>query len=269
LDWKRIFDAVGLNGTRWQWKIMRWERNLKGLMRGQVSMSGISITRILIFVNLILFTLMTVHGLLAGIGLRALFNPPTQLLLAWGGQFWPAVLQYGQWWRCLTYAFTHGGIIHLGFNMVVLFQVGPLIESELQPARFIILYTFTALTATLLGYLWHPMTPVVGASGSLFGLIGFAVVYFHRLGTAGQQIRNFMFQWAIFAFVFGLMVGADNAGHLGGAIGGAALGLVFPPYRVRQHPFNRHLINALALLCTIAVVAAIATQLWWVVTARG
>ncbi len=135
----------------------------------------------------------------------------------------------GQWWRCITYAYTHGGIIHIGFNMLVLYQVGPLIESELGAARYLVLYTLTALTATGLGYLWHPMVPVVGASGSLFGLIGFAVAWYHRMGPSGHHIRNFMFRWAAFAFIFGLVVGADNAGHLGGGLGGALLGLVHAP----------------------------------------
>jgi rhomboid protease GluP len=186
-------------------------------------------THLIIYANLILFTWMIIVGTLAGLGLKPILSPPTGLLLHMGGQAWPLVFSKMQWWRCISYAFTHAGIVHLGFNMVVLLQVGKPVERELGKNVFLVLYVFSALTATLAGLLWHPMTPVVGASGSLFGLIGFSIVFFHRLGTSlATQQRNFMLQWAVFAFVFGLMVGADNAGHLGGAIGGALVGLIFP-----------------------------------------
>jgi rhomboid protease GluP len=258
LDWKRFFDNLGMNGTHWQWRMMRWERNFKGMLKGQATpgTAEISLTKIIIFVNLLLFSLMVIHGTSSGLGGRVLLSPPTQLLIGWGGQYWPLVLKYDQWWRCLTYAFTHGGIIHIGFNMMVLYQVGPLVETEIGKARFILLYTLTALTATALGYLWHPMTPVVGASGSLFGLIGFAITYYHRMGPPGHHIRNFMAKWAIYAFVFGLMVGADNAGHLGGGLGGAALGLVLPMgYRVRG--LAPKVFNLLAALCLAATLGSL------------
>lgn len=243
-----------MNGTRWQWRIMRWERNFKGMLKGQATTGsmGIPLTKIILFVNLILFSLMVIQGVALGLGAQTLLAPPTQLLIQWGAQLWPLVLRQGEWWRCLTYAFTHGGIIHIGFNMMVLYQVGPLIESELGKSRFIVLYTLTALTATALGYLWHPMAPVVGASGSLFGLIGFAIGYYHRLGPSGQYIRNFMFRWAAYAFVFGLVVGADNAGHLGGALGGAVFGLV-TPIRYRRNGLAPKIFNLLALICVAAV----------------
>jgi len=255
LDWKRFFDGLGMNGTRWQWRIMRWERDFKNLLKGQPTSGGaaISLSKVILVVNLILFSLMVVQGTALGLGGRVLLAPPTQLLIHWGGQFWPLVWQQGEWWRCLTYAFTHGGILHLGFNMMVLYQVGPLIESELGKSRFLVLYTLTALTATLLGYFWHPMTPVVGASGSLFGLIGFAVAYYHRLGQPGRYIRDFMFRWAVYAFIFGLLVGADNAGHLGGALGGAALGLVMPLRYLPKSPAAKFF-NLLALACLAAIV---------------
>ncbi len=253
LDWKRFFDGLGMNGTRWQWRMMRWERNLKGLLKGQPTPGvDISVTRIIIFINFVLFSLMVLHGTALGLGARVLLSPPTQLLVAWGGQFWPWVFQHGEWWRCLTYAFTHGGIIHIGFNMVVLYQVGPLIESQIGKARFILLYTLTALTATALGYYWHPMVPVVGASGSLFGLIGFAITYYHRMGPAGENIRNFMFKWAVYAFVFGLLVGADNAGHLGGGIGGAVFGLILPQ-GFRIGGMADRIFKLLAALCVAAL----------------
>lgn len=267
MDWKRFFDGLGMNGTRWQWRMMRWERNLKSLFKGEQvpGAAAFSLTRILIGINLALFLMMSLHGLVLGGGMRAMLNPPTQLLMFWGGQFWPLVLEHQQWWRCLTYAFTHGGLIHIAFNMVVLYQVGPLIEAEIGKRRFIALYTLTALTATGLGYIWHPMTPVVGASGSLFGLIGFAVAYYHRMGPPGLEIRNFMFRWAVFAFIFGLVVGADNAGHLGGALGGAAFGLVLP-LGVRGQRASAPLFNVLAFLSTAGIVASLGFLAFSVIT---
>jgi len=191
-------------------------------------LAGHSLVQILIYANLGLFTLMVLNGTILGLGMRAILNPPTQLLVDWGGQYWPYALQ-GEWWRCISYAYTHGGIIHIGFNMVVLYQVGPLLEEEIRWHRLLVIYTLCAITATLAGYFWHPYTPVVGASGSIFGLIGFSVSYYHRMGGhLAHQRRNFMFQWAVMAFVFGLMVGADNAAHLGGALTGAAMGYLIP-----------------------------------------
>jgi rhomboid protease GluP len=183
-----------------------------------------------------------------------------------GAQAWPLVLNKGEWWRCISYAFTHAGIVHLGFNMVVLFQVGTSVERELGKNLFLSLYVFSALTATLAGLLWHPMTPVVGASGSLFGLIGFSVVFFHRLGgPMAQQQRNMMFQWAAFAFIFGLMVGADNAGHLGGALGGALIGWIFP-LRSRSHPDRNTFFKALGLISMILIAYGLGgLALSWVV----
>ena len=248
----RYLAHLGFNSVQWQWRLRRWQRNLRGLFRGNLQQAGVSVTGTLIFTNLVLFTLMIAQGILAGQGPSTILNPDIRLLLHAGAQFWPKVIYEGEWWRCLTYAFAHGGIIHLGFNMVVLYQVGPLLEAEIGKARFIFLYAFTALTATALGYFWHPMVPVVGASGSLFGLIGFSVVHYHRLGPQGLQIRNFMFQWAIFAFVFGLLVGADNAGHLGGALGGALLGLLIPA-SWRRRPLLDQFFNLLALISTAAI----------------
>jgi len=224
----------------------------------RTSLRGHSLVQILIYVNLILFTLMVLHGTVLGLGMRAILNPPTQLLLHWGGQYWPLVLNQGEWWRCITYAYTHGGIIHLGFNMLVLYQVGPLLETEIGWTRFFTVYTVCAVVATLAGLLWHPNAPVVGASGSIFGLIGFSVTFYHRVGgTLGIQRRNFMFQWALMAFLFGLVVGADNAAHLGGALSGAALGLVIPT-TIRTQRKTDGLFKGIAGFCVVLTAISIA-----------
>ncbi|TYO99879.1 rhomboid protease GluP [Geothermobacter ehrlichii] len=224
-----LFRRLGLNTPRWQWRATRWERAMHRFLRGELPASGIRVSRALIGANIVFFVLMLLQGLLAGLGLRPLFSPDGYLLIHMGAQYWPLVLAENEWWRCLSYAFVHGGVLHLAFNMVVLYQVGPLVESEIGPMRFLTLYTLAALTGSLADYFWHPMAPVVGSSSALFGLIGFAVIHYHRLGdNLSLQRRNFMLQWAVFAFVFGLLVGADNAGHLGGAAGGVLFGLLLP-----------------------------------------
>lgn len=233
---------------------MNWQRQIKRKLSGGhgFGAQSVSVTRTIIFINLILFTLMVLHGTVAGLQMRAIMNPPVVLLLHWGGQLWqPLVLQADQWWRCVTYVFTHGGLIHLAFNMIVLYQVGSRLEFEIGRPAFINLYFITAITGTLAGLLWHPHTPVVGASTSLFGLIGFSVMYYHRIGTSiAISMRNFMFQWAVFAFIFGLLVGADNAGHLGGAIGGVLLGMVMPVTSTRQRAIEPAL-RTTAWVCVV------------------
>lgn len=262
MEWKRFFDRLGMNGTRWQWRMMRWERNLRDILQGNSAGGTWSATRVLIAVNLVLFGLMVLQGMRGGLNLSSLLNPNAYLLIHAGAQYWPLVFTEGQWWRCITYAFAHGGLIHLAFNMIVLYQVGPLIEEEIGTIRFLILYVLTALTATFAGLAWQILyirhwVPVVGASGSLFGLIGFAISYYHRVGgSMAHNVRNFMLKWAAIAFVFGLLVGADNAGHLGGAIGGALFGMVLP-LGVRGRQVLRQAFNGLGLICILLTVASL------------
>lgn len=222
------------------------------------TLRGSSLVQILIYANLILFTLMVLHGTILGLGMRVILNPPTDLMAHWGAQYWPWVLNNGEWWRCITYAFTHGGLIHLGFNMVVLYQVGPLLETEIGWTRLLSVYTFSTIIATVAGLLWHPVSVVVGASGAIFGLIGFSISFYHRVGGGiGLQRRNFMFQWAVMAFFFGFIVGADNAAHLGGAVAGLVLGW-FMPVSIRNQRSTEKLFKGLAILCTVMIIISIA-----------
>ena len=259
MDWKRFFDNLGMNGTRWQWRIMRWQKQWLQMARGEgVSGADFSISKLLLIINLILFSVMVIRGATAGLGMSTLLRPNIELLVGSGGQWWPLVVQNGEWWRCISYAFTHGGIIHLGFNMMVLYQVGPQLEQEIGPSGFISLYVITALAATGLGYIWHPMIVVVGASGALFGMIGFSISYFHRIGGHHALAqRDYMLRWAFFAFIFGFFVGADNAAHLGGAVSGALFGLVFP-ISLRSRRTLAPITNTLAGVSSLTIIASLA-----------
>jgi rhomboid protease GluP len=80
-------------------------------------------------------------------------------------------------------------------------------------------------TGSAASYLLHARVVSAGASGAIFGLIGFAIPYFRRLGSdRGRDVRSFMIRWALYAFFFGLLVRADNYAHAGGFVAGFVLG---------------------------------------------
>ena len=231
---------------------------------------GWSITRTLIAANVILFLWMVLRGLIAGRGLTTAMGPDLDLLVYAGAQNWGRVFAHGEWWRCISYAYTHGGLLHLAFNMVALYQVGMLLEKEAGRAALLSVYTFSAGTATLAGYLWHPEAYAAWASGALFGLIGFAVVFYRRLGDPHSLAKSkFMLQWALFAFLFGLAINADNAGHFGGAVGGALAAVALPP-RFLVQPATPLFLRRLAWLAGFLNVAGLLMLIrFWVVLELG
>jgi rhomboid protease GluP len=133
----------------------------------------------------------------------------------------------GQWWRLLTCVFVHIGIIHFLFNMYALVSVSQFLEREIGSARFFCLFLLTGAGGSLASYALHGEIVMAGASGAIFGLIGFSIAFFRRHGgAAARNIQSFMIRWAIYGFFFGLMVRADNFAHAGGFAAGFLLGAV-------------------------------------------
>jgi rhomboid protease GluP len=157
----------------------------------------------------------------------------------------------GEWWRLLTCVFVHIGVIHLLFNLYALLSVSSFLEEEVGPARYLSLFLLSGLGGSAASYVLHARVVSAGASGALFGLIGFAIAYFRRQGSArGRDIRSFMVRWALYAFFFGLLVRADNYAHAGGFAVGFLLGSVMETRedeRRRRDPFWRFVAGFLAL----------------------
>lgn len=137
-------------------------------------------------------------------------------------------------WRLVTYVFLHGGLMHLIFNVVALLQIGGLIERTFGGARLFVVWCVTGAAAIALpdavrGY----SDTTVGASGAIFGLIGLAMVYGHRVGTAqGRVVRNQMIEWTVVCTLFGLGMGnVAHAAHFGGLAAGALFGVFLGPPR--------------------------------------
>ncbi len=154
----------------------------------------------------------------------------------------------GHWWTLLTASFLHGSILHIYFNLSWLRQLGVLTVGLLGPARFIFAYIATGVGGFLASNLWHN-APTVGASCSIFGLMGVLIVFAQRRGgLLGQRLGKQLWIWTGIGLLFGLMIPmVNNAGHIGGLLTGMILGLVFPKHENRQESGVLQLI-ALALL---------------------
>jgi membrane associated rhomboid family serine protease len=131
----------------------------------------------------------------------------------------------GELWRVVSSGFLHGSILHLLFNMVVLFQLGSAIEARLGRARFLAVYILSLVGGSLGALLLQPPnTAALGASGAVFGLMGAAVVLPRRgRSPIEASIGGLLLINLVITFV---IPNISIGGHLGGLLAGAVGGLV-------------------------------------------
>jgi rhomboid protease GluP len=137
---------------------------------------------------------------------------------------WPGDLYYP--WRLIMATFLHGSLLHIGFNMWVLMDIGPQIEELYGSARYLFIYAVTGIGAYLLsGFVGHFS---IGGSGALLGLIGVLMaITTNRRSASMQMLRSQLIRWLIYIAVLGFfMSGVDNSAHLGGFISGFGLGKI-------------------------------------------
>jgi membrane associated rhomboid family serine protease len=123
-----------------------------------------------------------------------------------------------EWYRLFTVALTHGGFLHLGFNMYSLMVLGNPLETAYGKQKFLTVFFFSLLTGSLTSaYFASLYSASVGASGAIFGLFGALAIVGRRIGA---DIRSIVVIIGLnFAFGFALG-GVDWRAHLGGLIGG-------------------------------------------------
>lgn len=156
----------------------------------------------------------------------ALLQMSPRVLVQMGARYGP-LIQAGEWWRLLVPVFLHGSLLHILFNGMALVQVGPLAERAYGRSRFLLIFLVAGVAGNMLGLRFLGDSVGIGASGALFGLIGAAGLYGHRRGDAfGRMIRRVMLQWGLYALVFGLLIRADNAAHVGGLVAGLGLSFI-------------------------------------------
>ena len=141
-----------------------------------------------------------------------------EVLHIMGAKFSLSIQVHGEWWRLITANFLHGGLLHLGFNTMSLFNLGPLAEQIFGTSRYLVLYVASGFCGFLASTMWSNSLSI-GASASICGLIG-AMYGFGRINP-NSQLRSVALRWIIAIGVFGLLFPAiDNAAHLGGLAAG-------------------------------------------------
>ena len=171
----------------------------------------------LIAINLAIFL---ISGLSGGIG-----NTSSDVLRQMGSLYAPDVWN-GQWWRLFTAMFLHGGLIHIGFNMYVLYSIGPELERLYGVPRFLAVYLGAGWMGALASLIWSGNS--VGASGAIFGLAGAFLALSLRNRAVYQAYGSQMLGFVAINLVIGFagFLPIDNFGHLGGLVGGFILGNV-------------------------------------------
>ena len=160
----------------------------------------------------------------------------------------------GGYWRLITSAFLHDGILHILFNMYALYLFGPLVEKALGTGRFLAAYLTMAVVASVFVYwLSEPRALTIGASGAVFGLFAMALVLLHK---AKQDVSFLLVMLAINA-VISLQGNISWQGHLGGFVAGLILGATFA-YAPRERRTQVQVLVFTALW--IGIVVAVATR---------
>ena len=185
------------------------------------------VTSVLIGLNLLVFVAMLASGF-------SPVNPTAEQVLGWGANFGP-LTESGQWWRLVTACFLHFGIVHIGFNMYVLYQVGFFTERLFGAMRYLALYLVAGIGGNVIGLWLHPNVVAAGASGAIFGVYGGLLAYLLRYRgvvnrQAAQAVSRSVFVFLGYNFFFGLADRhTDLTAHIGGLITGFLVGIVLAP----------------------------------------
>ncbi|WP_439591186.1 rhomboid family intramembrane serine protease [Microbacterium sp.] len=167
-------------------------------------------------------------------------------LLFWAPTLYPELLGRFEPWRILTAALVHGSFWHLGLNMLALWMIGRSLEPLLGRGRFIALYLLSAVGGSVAVALLSFTTPVVGASGAIFGLFGALVVIGRHIGANITGIAIVLAINLAIGFVPGL--GVSWQAHVGGLVVGLIVGFIYVRTRAaRQRALQIGLLAAVGV----------------------
>lgn len=190
-------------------------------------------------------------------------------LVAMGAEV-PQFIKQGQYYRLLSATVLHGGLLHILLNSYVLYSFGPFLEKLFGWQRFVVIYVVAGLCGTLLGTLLGDVVGFqvsVGASGSLFGLLGASAVLGYRDFGLPSDLVTQLRKNALINLGLNVMASlrphVDWVAHLGGLIAAVILLLtVIRPKLTDQETSSDKLFSALAIVLLMALCGAAALAIW-------
>ena len=205
------------------------------------------VTKIIVGINVLVF--IAVQGNRRGFA--PLCEGPAYRRLALHG----TCVDQGEWYRVITSGFVHADILHLAFNMVILYRFGAMLEPALGRVRMVGLYFAALLAGSAGALLMEPDAFTVGASGAVYGLVAAAAVGMRQRGIDVWQsgVGPLIAINLVFTFVVpGVSIGA----HLGGMVGGLVLGAIM----LREPTTPPAVARGLGACAVVAAVAVLVAQ---------
>jgi membrane associated rhomboid family serine protease len=169
-------------------------------------------------------------------------------------------------WRLLSAVFVHYGALHFVLNMMALWNLARLAEPAVGSARFAIAYVATGILGFGASAAWsalvtHQPVHTAGASAAVFGIMGVILGWLIR--RRDPRWKQFARQAVVYSLLFGVVVRANNAAHVGGLVAGIAFGLIFAGgRRTRAEPLVNVAAAVSLLACVVALVLAQRSPLW-------
>jgi membrane associated rhomboid family serine protease len=210
--------------------------------------TGALVTKTLIGINVAVFLLMLSQGASIGSAGGEVFVRGALLIRGQLSDGELVGLAEGEWYRLITAAFLHAGILHLGFNMLMLWWIGAPLEEAMGRGRFLLLYVVSGLGGSAGALLLSPESITVGASGAVFGLLGAAFVLERQAGIRGGPVMTIIILNLAITF---LVPRISIGGHLGGLAAGALAMLAFSRFGRGHALYGR--MGALGMAGVVAV----------------
>jgi rhomboid protease GluP len=228
-------------------------------------------TYLLLATNIAVYLWMVTHGV----------DPrtPSDLALLHFGANEPWLVLHGEWYRLLSATFVHVGLLHIATNMWCLWNLGILGEPLIGPYGMVAVYMLTGIAGNLLSMAWNVSLRWMfhntdylsqigaGASGAVFGIAGILIVLLSNRNLPFpweelRRLRSSVIKFAAINLVIGLStmvinvgVRIDNFAHIGGFLGGLALGLPLVPRMTagRERYLSRQKITFAAACLVLAL----------------
>ena len=224
---------VGINatrchecGTNLRFGLAAWSKGLSELFGGHAP-----VTTAIVILNVIAFAaeLMGTFHAGGGGGLSILWGMDGETLYRLGASEGRSIFYLHQWYRLVTAMFLHGGLIHIGFNMMILMDLGPIVEEVYGSARYLFAYVLMGVVSFFFSALTGHLS--VGASGAILGIVGMLIALTTKRGGAMmREMRSRLISWVVTIFLIGFVfrsLQTDNVAHLGGLAAGFVIGKIY------------------------------------------